>query len=157
MSLPQAKMPVDNPHFVMSWYGDCFERVDINFEPCVSIIPQEFQALGNRSAIVKSVRDREELLTAELNDVLKLGARYVRLAKGLTYLQDISQYQLERQRHRLANCSSRVYIEEYLGMEGNSVYDAGVLQQETEAWLWAVVSCNIPNIANSLKPDAEPI
>lgn len=90
MSLPQAKMPVDNPYFVMSWYGDCFERVDINFEPCVSIIPQELQALGNRSAIVKSVRDREELLTAELNDVLKLGARYVRLTKGLTYLQDIS-------------------------------------------------------------------
>jgi hypothetical protein len=86
MSLPQAKMPVDNPHFVMNWYGDCFERVDVKIEPCVSIIPQELQALGNRSAIVKSVRDREDLLTAELNDVLKLGARYVRLAKGLTYL-----------------------------------------------------------------------
>jgi hypothetical protein len=31
-------------------------------------------------------------------------------------------------------------IEEYLGREGNSVYDAGVLQQETGAWLWASFS-----------------
>lgn len=41
MSLPQAKVAIDNPHFVMDWYGDCFERVDIKVEPCVGVIPQE--------------------------------------------------------------------------------------------------------------------
>jgi hypothetical protein len=83
-------MPTSNPISQCPIHKDGFGRVDVNLEPCVSLVSQKLQARGNRNVIAR-VGDREQPLSTHFNDVLKLGGGHVCLAKGLTHLQEDRQ------------------------------------------------------------------
>jgi hypothetical protein len=75
------------------------------------------------------IGDSEQSLTTKFYGVLQLGGCHVRLAKGLTYLQDEVKKRLYVE--SMSTISSQMCNEGYLATEGSSGCNTGVLLQET--------------------------